>query len=161
PKSTTQLLNVPTEAMRNGDLSVYSDPLTGYTGNQIPKSDISPFAQKLLNLFYPLPNTGAPGDIVNSYVATYATPINSAQFDIRVDENISPKHVVYARYTYKNRRLTNYPKDVNGDPGSPAPGGTSLPEIYNSFTGAYNWVISPSLVNELRGGFSTIRRGYG
>ena len=160
PKSTTALLNVPSEAMRNGDLSVYSDPLTPYPDNKIPASDISPFAQKLLNLYYPLPNTGAPGAIVNNYLATYATPINSAQFDVRVDENISPKHMVYARYTYKNRRLTNFPKDANGDPGSPAPGGTSLPEIYNSFVGAYNWLISPSLVNELRGGFSTIRRGY-
>ncbi len=183
PKSTTQLLNVPTLAMRgllpNGqpnpagaDLSAYPDPLcqstnadgtcaTVYPGNVIPASQLNPFSQKMMNLFYPLPNTGAPGAFVNNYLATYATPINSAQFDARVDENISPKHSVYVRYTYKNRRLTNYPKDVNGDPGSPAPGGTSLPEIYNSLATAYNWIISPSVVNELRGGFSTIRRGYG
>ena len=72
-----------------------------------------------------------------------------------------PKHLVYARYTYKNRRVVLAPEDGNGNPGSPAPGGTSRPEIYNALAAAYNWVISPSLVNELRGGFSIIRRGYG
>jgi hypothetical protein len=44
-------LSVPTVAMRNGDLSAYSDPLTGYPGNIIPKSQLNPFAQKLLNEF--------------------------------------------------------------------------------------------------------------
>jgi hypothetical protein len=160
PKSLTTILSVPTQAMRNGDLSAYSDPLTGYTGNIIPKDQLDPFAQKLLNLFYPLPNYGPPGAIANNYLATYQTPINSAQVDGRVDENISSKHLVYVRYTYKNRRVTNYPKDSSGGPGSPAPGGTSRPEIYNAFAAAYNWIVSPSIVNELRGGFSTIRRGY-
>ena len=32
------------------------------------------------------------------------------------------------------------------------------PEIYNSLATSYNWVISPSLVNELRGGFSVVSR---
>ena len=168
PKSQTVILSTPTQAMRNGDLSGYLNSalggdgveLTGYPGNIIPKSDLNAFSQKYLDLFYPLPNYGPPGAFVNNYLASYATPINSAQFDARVDHMITPKHMVYFRYTYKNRRLTNFPKDPNGDPGSPFPGSTSLPEIYNSFAGAYNWVISPSLVNELRGGFSTIRRGY-
>ena len=167
PKSQTVILSTPTAAMRgigtpNGeaDLSAYSDPLTGYPGNKIPAAQLNPFAQKYLSLFYPLPNYGPPGAIVNNYLATYATPINSAQGDIRLDQNISPKHLVYARYTYKNRRLTNFPEDGDANPGSPFPGSTSLPEIYKSFAAAYNWVISPSLVNELRGGFSTIHRGF-
>ncbi len=161
PKSQNVILSTPTQAMRNGDLSAYADALTGYPGNIIPKSELNAFSQKYLDLFYPLPNYGPPGAFVNNYLATYATPINSAQFDVRLDQLISPKHLVYVRYTYKNRRLTNFPKDINGNPGSPFPGGTSLPQIYNSFAAAYNWVITPSLVNELRGGWSTVRRGYG
>jgi len=172
PKSQTVVLSTPTQAMRNGDLSAYSDPIcqstkadgtcaTVYPGNIIPQNQLNAFTQKYLDLFYPLPNYGAPGAIVNNYLATYATPINSTQFDVRLDENISPKHLVYVRYTFKNRRVTNFPKDTGGNPGSPFPGGTSRPEIYNSMAAAYNWVISPSLVNELRGGFSIIRRGYG
>jgi hypothetical protein len=160
PKSQTALLSVPTEAMRNGDLSAYPDALNGYPGNIIPKSELSPFSQKLLNEFYPLPNYGPPGAIANNYLVEYQTPINSAQGDVRVDQMFGPKHLVYVRYTYKNRRVVLAPEDGSGNPGSPAPGGTSRPEIYNALAAAYNWVISPSLVNELRGGFSTIRRGY-
>jgi carboxypeptidase family protein len=161
PKSQTALLSVPTVAMRNGDLSVYPDALNGFPGNIIPKSELNPFSQKLLNEFYPLPNYGPPGAIANNYLVEYQTPINSAQGDVRVDQMFGPKHLVYVRYTYKNRRVVLAPEDGNGNPGSPAPGGTSRPEIYNALAVAYNWVISPSLVNELRGGFSTIRRGYG
>jgi hypothetical protein len=167
PKSQTNVLSVPTQAMRNGDLSAYLDPanggsdnaLTGYPGNVIPKSELNPFGQKLLNFFYPLPNFGPPGAIANNYLATYALPINSAQADARVDQVISPKHLVYVRYTYKNRRVTGLPQDGSGNPGSPLVGNTSRPEIYNAFTAAYNWVISPSVVNELRGGFSAVRFG--
>src|SRR5580693_5551080 len=168
PKSQTVVESTPTQAMRNGDLSAYLNTglggdglqLAGYPGNIIPQSQLNAFSQKYLDLFYPLPNYGPPGAFVNNYLATYRTPINSAQFDARVDQMITPKHMVYFRYTYKNRRLTNFPKDANGNPGSPFPGPTSLPEIYNSFAGAYNWVITLSIVNELRGVFSTIRRGY-
>ena len=168
PKSYTTVLSVPTADMRNGDLSAYLNTslggdgvqLTGYPGNIIPKSQLNPFGQKLLSFFYPLPNYGLPGAISNNYLASYALPINSAQGDIRVDENISSKHLVYVRYTYKNRRVTNYPKDTSGNPGSPLVGNTSNPEIYNALTTAYNWVISPTVVNELRGGFSDARFGF-
>ena len=167
PKSFTQVLSVPTQAMRNGDLSAYLNPnlggdgveLTGYPGNIIPQSQLNPFGQKLLSFFYPLPNYGSPGAIANNYLASYALPINSAQEDVRIDQNLSAKHLVYVRYTYKNRRVTNYPKDGNGNPGSPLVGNTSNPEIYNAFVAAHNWIISPSIVNELRGGFSTVRFG--
>jgi hypothetical protein len=166
PKSQTNLLSVPTQAMRNGDLSAYLDPsnggsanqLTAYPGNIIPASQLSPYSQKLLNLFYPLPNYGPPNAVSNNYLATYFIPLNSAQWDIRLDENINPKHLVYARYTYKNRRILNIPTDPSGNPGSPLVGDTSSPEVYNALTVAYNWIISPNLVNELRGGFTAVHR---
>ncbi|HEY7387162.1 MAG TPA: carboxypeptidase-like regulatory domain-containing protein [Bryobacteraceae bacterium] len=170
PKSQRFIQTVPTQAMRNGDLSAYLDPskpgggpdnaLTSYPGNIIPKSALNPFGQSLLNFFYPLPNYGPPGAIVNNYLDTYATPINSAQGDIRVDQVISPKHSIYVRYSYKNRRVTNYPTDLSGSPGSPLLGETENPQVYNSMTAAYNWIISPSLVNELRGGFSKYHEGF-
>jgi Carboxypeptidase regulatory-like domain/TonB dependent receptor-like, beta-barrel len=169
PKSLTSVLSVPTQAMRNGDLSAYLDPsqggsdnlLTGYPGNVIPKSQLSPYAQKLLDFIYPLPNYGAPGDVANNYLASYAIPINSAQGDIRVDQSLGPKHLIYVRYTYKNRRITDAQRDGYGpssNPSSPLLGGVSRPEIYNSLATSYNWVISPTVVNELRGGFSVIHR---
>ena len=159
PKAQTGVLSVPTLAMRNGDLSAYTDRAGGdgtvdRLSRNIQKSELNPFAQKLLDFYYPLPNYGPADAIANNYLVAYPTPINSAQGDVRVDQMISPKHLVYARYTYKNRRVVSAPTDL------PFPGGTSRPEIYNAFAASYNWIISPSLVNELRGGFSTINRGF-
>ncbi len=164
PKQSTQLLTVPTASMRNGDLSAYltdanggsANALTPYPNNIIPPSQLNPFSQAILKNFYPLPNYGSPDAVTNNYLAYYATPINSAQGDIRLDEIINPKHLVYARYTYKNRRVSNEPLDANGNPSSPLVGDTLVPEIDSALTVAYNWVITPSLINEARGGFSRI-----
>ncbi len=169
PKSLTAILSVPTQAMRNGNLSAYLDAsqggsanqLTGVPGNIIPASQLNPYSQKLLDYIYPLPNYGGPGAISNNYLATYAIPINSAQGDVRIDQSLGPKHMIFARYTYKNRRITDSERDGYGsssNPSSPLLPSVSRPEIYNSFATSYNWVISPSLVNELRGGFSVVHR---
>lgn len=165
PKESTALLSTPTAAMRNGDLSSYLLPdnggasnqlLGGYPGNIIPASQLNPFALAVMKEFYPLPNYGAPGLVANNYLATFADPINSAQGDVRIDQVITPKHQVYARYTYKNRRVVNPPTDANGNISSPLVGTFNEPEIDSALAVAYNWVISPSLVNEARGGFSRI-----
>jgi len=168
PKTQTFVNSVPTEAMRNGDLSTYlsaanggsANQLTGYTNNQIPANMLNPYTQKLLNFLYPLPNYGPPGAIANNYLGTYAVPINSTQGDVRMDQSLGPKHMIFVRWTHKNRRITTpqgqgfYPSN----PSTPLLGGVSRPEIYNSLATSYNWVISPSVVNELRGGFSVISR---
>jgi Carboxypeptidase regulatory-like domain len=162
PKSETFVNSVPTVAMRNGDLSAYLLPanggsanqLTGYQNNQIPASALNPYSERLLDLLYPVPNYGAPGAISNNYVGTYQIPINSAQGDVRLDQSFGPKHMFYIRYTYKNRRIEVPQDQPNGNPSSTLIGGVSTPQIYNSLAASYNWVISPSIVNELRGGFS-------
>ncbi len=169
PKSQTSILSVPTAAMRNGDLSAYLDPslggadnqLTGYPGNIIPANQLNPYTQKLLNFLYPLPNYGPAGAISNNYLANYAIPINSAQEDIRIDQSLGSKHSIFVRYTYKNRRITTAQGDgfyPNENPSSPLIGGVSRPEIYHSLATSYNWVVTPSVVNELRGGFSVVSR---
>ena len=160
------LLSVPTQAMRNGDMSVYLNPsnggsanaLTGYPGNIIPQTQLNSFAQSFSNLIYPLPNYGPPGSIANNYLATYEIPINSAQGDVRLDQSISPKHLVYVRYTYKNRRITGEQLDPSGNPSTPLLGEVSTPQIYSALAASYNWIVSPSMVNELRGGFSLVHR---
>ncbi len=158
PKQYNVVESVPTLAMRNGDLSAYTDPLTGYPGNQIPASQINPYSQKVLNKFYPLPNFGDTNAVANNYLASFNVPINSAQGDVRVDQVLNSKQLLYARYTYKNRRVLDYAKDSSGNPGSELLGSTSRPEIYNALTAAHNWMITPGLVNEARGGFTRIHR---
>ena len=169
PKTQTSVLSVPTQALRNGDLSAYLAPglggsanqLTGYPGNIIPPNQLNPYSQKLMDFIYPLPNYGAPGAVSNNYLAQYAIPINSAQGDARIDQSLGPNHAIFVRWTYKNRRLTTPEGDgyyPNENPSSPLLGGVSRPEIYNSLAASYNWIISPSVVNELRGGFSLVHR---
>jgi hypothetical protein len=169
PKSQTDIESVPTAAMRNGDLSTYlssanggsANQLTGYPGNIIPSSQLSAYSQRVLNTFFPLPNYGPPGAIANNYLANFAIPINSAQGDARVDQMIGSKNLVFARYTYKNRRVTGIPTAPAfanpGNPSLPAVGLNSLPELDQAMTVAWNYTITPTIVNELRGGFSNSR----
>ena len=129
PKTQTEIESVPTLDMRNGDLSTYLSPanggagnqLTGYPGNIIPASMLSPYAQRVLSTFFPLPNYGAPGAVANNYLANFPIPINSAQGDARVDQMIGSKNLIFARYTYKNRRVTQVPiAPAYANPGSPS-----------------------------------------
>jgi hypothetical protein len=157
PRNVIQVESVPSLEMRNGNLSGFSGSLKGYPGNIIPASDISQLAQNALAYLYPLPNYGAPNAISNNYLASFAEPIKSNQADARFDQAINSKQQIYARLTYKNRRVTNTPT------GSPLTGAISDPEIDDALTVAYNYTIKPTVINELRGGFSgnRIAQSYG
>jgi hypothetical protein len=153
-KQSVLVENVPSLAMRNGDLSVYANkiyqPGTGipFANNQIPSSQISPIALNVLKYQFPLPNAGAPNAIVSNYIQNFPTPISSKQGDLRIDKTISQSQTTYARFTYKHR-------DVIGAPsGSVLIGPISSPEIDYGLTIAHNFVITPTLINELRAGYS-------
>jgi len=145
--------SVPSVALRNGDLSAYKtfkDPDSGnpFPNNQIPLSRISPISQKALSLFYPLPNTGAPNAISNNYALNFPTPISSNQGDIRLDQTISSRQSIFARFTYKRRSVQNAPG------GSIFAGPTNAPENDFGLTVSHNFVITPRLVNDIRAGFN-------
>ena len=160
PRTLQYVESVPTVAMRNGDLSAYTDPLTGYPGNIIPPSQINSYSQKALDAFFPLPNLAPENPAqpyANNYLASFAVPIKSNQGDVRLDQQIGSKNQIYARFTYKNRRVTNVPLSnytLGSPPTSPLVGSQVAPEIDDALTVADNWVISPTVVNELRVGFS-------
>ena len=151
PRQQTIVQSVPSLAYRNGDLSSVSkailDPSTGlpFPGNQIP---VSPIAANALKYLFPLPNTGAPNSISNNYVTNFATPVSSNQADVRIDHNITTNQTVFVRGTYKLRDVQDVPLAT----GSILAGPTRVPERDYGFTAAYNWVISPTIVNEFRGG---------
>jgi hypothetical protein len=154
PKQTTIVDSVPSVALRGGDLSAYSTPVyqpgtnTPFQNNQIPVSQISHVAQNALTYLFPLPNTGGPNALANNFVENIPTSISSNQADLRLDQVISPKMTVFGRGTYKIRSVLNPPT------GSPLLGPFSLPEIDFGYVGAFNWVIRPTLINEVRGGFN-------
>ncbi len=158
PRQTVVTESVPSVALRNGDLSAYTTQIyapgtsTPYPNNQIPLSQISPISLNALKYGFPLPNTGPTTgalSLTNNYTTNFATPITSDQGDMRVDQTISSKQTAYARFTYKHRDVINTPTA-----GSILLGGFSQPEIDYGLVVAHNYVISPTIVNEVRTGFN-------
>jgi hypothetical protein len=166
PKQQALLESVPSVALRSGDLSAYLPTvvrdLSGnpFPGNQIPQTAISPFSAAVNKYLFPLPNTGAPGAISNNYQQNFPTPISSNQGDARVDQNITSKQAVFARFTYKSRAVQLAPCANNTGScasllnGSALSGSSQLPEKDWSLVGAHNYIISPHMVNEFRAGWT-------
>jgi hypothetical protein len=150
--------SVPSLALRSGDLSAYPGTITDlsgtpFPGNQIPQSRISPVAQAALKHLFPLPNTGAANALANNYSVNFPTPISSNQGDLRVDQNISSKQTMFIRGTYKSKDVTNVPIAS----GTILSGGLHQPERDYAVTAAHSYIISPTLVNELRLGITDSR----
>jgi Carboxypeptidase regulatory-like domain/TonB dependent receptor len=171
--SAPEQLLVPTQAERNGDLSALvaqqeggalMDPFTGlaYPNSTIPtgsactnpKDCVNPVAQALLN-YYPLPNANL-GVANPSYNYQTLVPIPSSTngWDLRVDQTITSKQQVYARYSWKD---VLYNEGAMG-----APAGQFLPNVEandqnRSFLVSYNYVIRQNLVNEFRFGFTNFQ----
>jgi hypothetical protein len=145
PRQQIQIENVPSLAMRSGDLSALGGPV-------LAPSQISPLSKGILQYLYPLPNFGAPGATTNNYAAYFADPINSSQGDVRFDENISARQQAFVHMTYKNRRLQRAP--FAAPPSSPSAllGAFSQPEIDYAVSAGYTFIISPTVVNDLRAG---------
>ena len=148
--------SVPSLALRAGDLSAYNPGVIKdgsgnvFPNNQIPPSEISPTALAALKYLFPLPNIGAPNAIANNYAVNFPTPISSNQEDLRFDQNISQRQTLFFRATYKNKDITNAPSSS----GTILAGGLHQPEVDYAFTVAYNFVLRPTMVNELRLGVS-------
>jgi outer membrane receptor protein involved in Fe transport len=109
-KGTTQTLTVPSAAQRAGNFGTTTvrDPLTGqpFPGNVIPASRISPISTKLINDFYPLPNSGT-----NSYVVSPEVVDNRDQAGGRLDYKMSPKHSLLGRFLWSHTKAAT-PKTV-------------------------------------------------
>jgi len=138
--------SVPSLALRSGNLSAYGL-------GQIPVGQISPVALAALNYLYPLPNLGSANAIANNYGVNFPTPISSNQADLRLDQVINSKQTFFVRGTYKLKDVTNPPLSS----GTIFAGGLRQPEMDYSFTGAHNFIIGPTLVNELRAGVTASR----
>ncbi len=83
---------------QNGRLIPINDPLNNrqpFPGNIIPASRIDPAGQKLLGVF-PLPNTVDPARSFNSVFQSQVDQPRDEDI-LRIDWNISPKSIFYAR----------------------------------------------------------------
>ncbi len=127
--SQTQLVTVPTAAMRQGDFSGAAaprgifDPLStrqsgsGYVrdrfpGDLVPAARYDPIAYKLVNL-YPLPQTSG---LANNYVANPKKVSNLERGDFRLDHQVSSRNSLFGRYSIDQATMV-IPDTFNGDIG--------------------------------------------
>lgn len=160
-QSTPQKLLVPTAAERAGNLSELvnasgegapvNNPFTGesYADNTI--SSINSTAAALL-AYYPLPNVniGVAGAAYN-YQSLVPIPSNTDGVDFRIDETLSSRQSIYARFSWKNLFVTQGSGSLAAN--------QFLPDITahdqnRSLLVSYNATLSSHVVNEFRFGFT-------
>jgi Carboxypeptidase regulatory-like domain len=156
--SEAEQYTVPTALERTGNLSELSSTLPGaangqpvltnpFTGQPYPNFTIpaiSPFATALLNGYYPLPNLPTSLGGIN-YQTLVPIPSNTDGFDGRIDQVLTSKQQVYARFNRKNLTVNVVnpllPNDVDT-------------EHDRSFLVSHSYDISSRLLNEFRYGFT-------
>ncbi|MFN0108263.1 MAG: carboxypeptidase regulatory-like domain-containing protein [Blastocatellia bacterium] len=143
-RSSTVSNTVPTADLRRGVFtSAIRDPLNNnqnFANNTIPDNRIAPAAKKILEL-YPLPNFNAT---VGNFRINRAAPIESNQFDVRIDHNLTSKQSIFGRYTWKDIDETS--------PSSLALPSRTAFEKNRNLVLSHNYTITPSLLNEFRFG---------
>lgn len=158
PKSTGAQYSVPTAQMKQGNFSQVAgvqpltNPFTGgsYSNYTVP---INPVSQKFLQ-FFPDPNTGntssyTPGQI--NYIVNQNTAYKSNQFDIRGDQYLGQRALIFARYTWKNISQ-NQPQPLL------VPEGQNIAQN-RGLVVAGNYTFNPHLINEFRFGFNFFTSG--
>lgn len=156
PAGTYFQRSVPSAQMRAGDFSQFAqavrDPTTGqpFPGNVIPANRWNQTSVNIQNEFFPTPNLGAPGALVNNYGFIHPFPsdlIEARYPQIRIDHNFSQKNSIFGRWI---RRRTPYVLS------------SQLPEfVWTRFRSHAHTVIndthvfSPRVVNSFRFGLKT------
>src|SRR6202041_3121755 len=139
--AVAQQFLVPTRDERNGNLTAL--------GVTTPITNINPTATALL-AYYPLPNVS--GQANYNYENFQSTPARTDGADLRIDQTITSKQSVYARFSRKN---------ITEDYANPL-----LPDDSNSVHNrsllvSHTWVFTPRLLNEFRFGFTNVITGVG
>jgi len=153
PNESTLTQIVPPDTWRAGDLSslgrALRNPFTGgtYPNGQIP---VNATSAKVLDLFYERQNqqTGAAVNRPN-YVVNAPGDFTVNGVDGRGDLNLSNQQKVFGRLTWKdveNRGASGSWNTKQGDP-------LRRTEV-RQLVGSHSWVLSGSLVNEVRAGWS-------
>jgi len=148
-------LNVPTVAMRSGNLNELTgkfgevvDPLTGqpFPNNTISKNRINPVSASLLqNYLTELPNSTTAG---SNYLQQSSTPSNTDGYDIRIDRTLTTKQSLYGRWSSKNISTTIPNPLLPSDQDS---------ETDRNLIVSHSYAITNQLVNEARFGVSLFR----
>lgn len=151
---TTVFSRVPTAAQRDGDFSATTAHLISptthspYPNNQIPKSEFSPAAIKMLN-FFPAPNGSFSGG--NNYVNVQDTVTNWDQGSGRIDYTISTKDTIFGRYTQQTLNSV--------EPGLTFFGARIFPSHPKNLATGWTHIFNPNIINNLRFGWNYTETG--
>ena len=147
-QSQQAVYSVPTAAMQQGDFSAWPaiiyQPNSGgvpYPGNIIPASQISPTSQQLLK-YYVTPTL--PG-FVNNYTQYNSSPFNRSAFIIRMDFAESAKSQWSGRYSWGSEVMKTGGLSITG---------TKVTSGYEQYLGSNTRILSPTIVNEARFGYT-------
>jgi hypothetical protein len=152
PRTQPYTATVPTAAKKRGDFTrvLGTTSLKNPSGGNFALSavPINAVSQKFLQ-FFPDPNLGdvttfSPGQI--NYSTNKDQSLFSNQFDLRGDQYLGQKALIFARFTWKNYDQ-NQPKPL----AVPSSKQTYQDRI---FLVAGNYNFTPNLVNEFRYGFT-------
>jgi outer membrane receptor protein involved in Fe transport len=159
---------VPTLAERNGDFSallpdtVIYDPATTtvvggvvtrtpFPGNIIPANRFDTIAHNLISL-YPEPNLSNP-DTANNFIRNDPGTLKIDQGDARVDYVINPTQQFFLRFSASHLDRFQQPPLPGLADGGNGFQGDSFDDTRGLALG-HTWTISPSMVNDVRAGFS-------
>ena len=132
------------------------DPRTcaQFPGNIIPTNVANPAGLKYLNAF-PLPNI--PGKILQNFEAIRTNIRNFNDFDARVDYNLSPKDLMFARFSYAQDNFTLTPR--LGVLPSGFGSGNNFADPRGGVFG-YTRTFSSTVLNEFRFGYTRDNYGF-
>lgn len=148
--------NVPTLAMRAGDftgLAALKNPFSTtnpFNGNAILPQFRSAQALAAQNLFFPLPNFGAPSLTAANYRAAFDGPEVHRTEEFRIDHALTLKNTAFVRF--ENR------KDDYNIPGARSPLPPTTVGTSDNIRRVNFWTLGdvhtfgPSVVNEFRAG---------
>jgi outer membrane receptor protein involved in Fe transport len=159
PGQGTRTDSVPSLAYRAGNFSglttTIKDPLAqaSFPGNVIPANRISPVSKAFQDLFYPAPNTGATGALVNNLFTLYPSPGKENIGDVRIDQYIGSKNNFFVRVGARQFPATRL--RTLSTIGSP-----SILRTFRTLVVADTHVFAPNLVNEFRFGMIGTNNKY-
>ncbi|WP_031497785.1 carboxypeptidase regulatory-like domain-containing protein [Bryobacter aggregatus] len=157
---------IPTTDFRTGNLSsgptIIYDPSTGnadgsgrtpFANNIIPAARISPIAAKLVAM---IPNPTQAGT-ANNFSGGTTRSKDTDSMDAKVDHNFGANDRISVRFSFQKPSLIDPP--IFGLAGGPANGGFGGTGVQKTVSAGINYtkVFNPTLITELRVGFTRYR----
>jgi hypothetical protein len=145
----------PATTRRNADGTWARDP---FPGNRVPTARFDPVARKVLE-FDPWVQPNQPGTFnalgpVGNLLADELALVFFDDYNVRLDHQFSTAFKLYGSFTQNNQSGFGRPINIRADRSAfdHLQGNYNPFRQYNGSLG-YTWVISPSLVNDTRGGY--------